>query len=44
MEVQGLLIERIFLTVFPLVAIVTVGFFYARRYQPDMNAANQNQY
>ncbi|WP_415903671.1 AEC family transporter (plasmid) [Neptuniibacter sp. QD29_5] len=41
MEVQGLLIERIFLTVFPLVAIVTVGFFYARRYQPDMNAANQ---
>lgn len=41
MEVQGLLIERIFLTVFPLVAIVTVGFFYARRYQPDMNATNQ---
>jgi len=42
METQGLLLlERIFLTVFPLVAIVTVGFFYARRYQPDMNAANQ---
>lgn len=42
MDIQGLLLlERIFLTVFPLVAIVTVGFFYARRYQPDMNAANQ---
>ncbi|WP_299178187.1 AEC family transporter [uncultured Neptuniibacter sp.] len=41
MEAQGLLIERIFLTVFPLVAIVTVGFFYARRRSPDMNVANQ---
>ena len=41
MEAQSLLIERIFLTVFPLVAIVTVGFFYARRHNPDMNVANQ---
>lgn len=41
MDTQSLLLERIFLTVFPLVAIVTVGFFYARRYKPDMTAANQ---
>ena len=41
METQTLLLERIFLTVFPLVAIVTVGFFYARRHSPDMNVANQ---
>lgn len=41
METSSLLIERIFLTVFPLVAIVTVGFFYARRYKPDMGSANQ---
>lgn len=41
METQSLLIERIFLTVFPLVAIVTVGFFYARRLKPDMSTANQ---
>ncbi|PIE23974.1 MAG: transporter [Neptuniibacter caesariensis] len=41
MEAQGLLLERIILTVFPLVAIVTVGFIYARRYNPDMNVANQ---
>ena len=41
MEAQSLLFERIFLTVFPLVAIVTVGFFYGRRYKPDMAVANQ---
>ena len=41
MEVQSLLIERIFLTVFPLVAIVTVGFLYARKFKPDMSVANQ---
>ncbi|WP_286239750.1 AEC family transporter [Neptuniibacter halophilus] len=41
MEAQGLLLERMLLTIFPLVAIVTVGFFYARRHSPDMNAANQ---
>ena len=41
MEAQSLLIERIFLTVFPLVAIVTVGFLYARKFKPDMSVANQ---
>lgn len=32
--------ERIFLTVFPLVAIVTIGFFYARKRSVDMATAN----
>ncbi|MGH1461448.1 MAG: AEC family transporter [Neptuniibacter sp.] len=41
MDAQSLLLERIFLTVFPLVAIVAVGFFYARRFKPDMAIANQ---
>ena len=41
MDTQSLLLERIFLTVFPLVAIVTVGFFYARKYKIDMATANQ---
>ncbi|MGH1430300.1 MAG: AEC family transporter [Neptuniibacter sp.] len=41
MEAQSLLVERIFLTVFPLVAIVTVGFLYARKFKPDMSVANQ---
>jgi predicted permease len=36
-----LLLERIFLTVFPLVAIVSVGFYYGRRHGPDISAANQ---
>lgn len=35
------LIERIFLTVFPLVAVVSVGFFYGRARKPDMSTANQ---
>lgn len=35
------LMERIFLTVFPLVAIVSVGFFYGRARKPDMTTANQ---
>lgn len=35
------LIERIFMTVFPLVAIVSVGFFYGRTKRPDMSVANQ---
>lgn len=35
------LVERIFLTVFPLVAIVSVGFFYGRSKRPDMSTANQ---
>lgn len=35
------LVERIFLTVFPLVAIVSVGFFYGRKKRPDMSVANQ---
>ena len=41
MESHSLLLERIFLTVFPLVAIVTTGYFYARRHKPDMSIANQ---
>ncbi|MGB0466386.1 MAG: AEC family transporter [Pontibacterium sp.] len=35
------LIERIFLTIFPLVAIVSVGFLYGRVKRPDMSVANQ---
>lgn len=35
------LVERIFQTVFPLTAIVLVGFFYARRHKPDMSISNQ---
>ena len=34
------LLERIFLTVFPLVAIVSVGYFYARKRHTDMAVAN----
>ncbi|SFG92584.1 AEC family transporter [Neptunomonas qingdaonensis] len=34
------LLERIFLTVFPLVAIVSVGYFYARKRHTDMSTAN----
>ena len=41
MELQSLVFEKVFLTVFPLVAIVTVGFLYARRFQPDMAVVNQ---
>ncbi len=35
------LMERIFLTVFPLVAIVSVGFLYARARHTDMAVANR---
>lgn len=35
------LLERIFQTVFPLTAIVAVGFFYARKHKPDMAISNQ---
>lgn len=35
------LIERIFLTIFPLLAIVCVGYFYARKRQTDMSVANK---
>lgn len=35
------LIERIFDTIFPLVAIVSLGFFYARRAHTDMSVANR---
>jgi len=35
------LMERIFLTVFPLVAIVSIGYFYARRVSTDMAVANR---
>lgn len=41
MDSHILLLERIFLTVFPLVAIVATGYFYARRHAPDMDVANQ---
>lgn len=42
MDIVGLsLFERIFFTVFPLVAIVGVGFIYARRRPTDMAMANQ---
>lgn len=34
------LMERIFLTVFPLVAIVSVGYFYAKKRHTDMSTAN----
>ncbi len=33
--------QQIFQIVFPLLAIVLVGFFYGRKYAPDMAAANQ---
>ena len=36
-----LLAERIFLTVFPLFAIVVAGYIYGRYKNPDMSLANQ---
>lgn len=36
-----LLLQKIFTTVFPLIAIVSVGFAYAKRYQCDMTTANK---
>ncbi len=41
MESTGLLLEKIFLTVFPLVAIVTLGYIYARQCKPDISMANK---
>lgn len=35
------ILERVFLTVFPLIAIVSLGFFYARRRLTDMSTANK---
>jgi predicted permease len=35
-----IILERIFLTVFPLVAIVSVGYFYAKKRTIDMRSAN----
>lgn len=35
------MLERILLIVFPLFAVVAVGFLYARRHRPDMSAATQ---
>jgi len=35
------LLERIFQVVFPLLAIVSVGYFYARRIHTDMSVANR---
>jgi predicted permease len=34
-------LDRILLIVFPLFAVVAVGFLYARRHRPDMSAATQ---
>ncbi|NVK44380.1 MAG: AEC family transporter [Oceanospirillaceae bacterium] len=35
------LLERIFQVVFPLLAIVSIGYFYARRIHTDMSVANR---
>ncbi|MGD2082616.1 MAG: AEC family transporter [Chromatiales bacterium] len=35
------MLDRILLIVFPLFAVVAVGFLYARRHRPDMSAATQ---
>lgn len=35
------IVERIVQTVLPLAAVVSIGFFYARRHQPDMEAVNR---
>ncbi len=37
---SALLIERIFFTVFPLLAIASIGYFYAKNKSLDMSAAN----
>lgn len=36
-----LLLSRIFTTVFPLIAIVSVGYYYAKRHTVDMTVANK---
>ncbi|PIE20350.1 MAG: transporter [Neptuniibacter caesariensis] len=36
-----LLLSRIFATVFPLVAIVSIGYFYAKRYPTNLDTANK---
>lgn len=33
--------SQIFIIIFPLFAIVSIGFLYARKYSPDMGSANQ---
>jgi predicted permease len=33
--------DRVFATVFPIIAIVTVGYLYARKHAPDMAVANR---
>ena len=35
------LMDRVFATVFPIIAIVTVGYLYARKHAPDMAVANR---
>lgn len=35
------IIQQIFYTIFPLTAVVLTGFFYAKKYRPDMSGANQ---
>lgn len=35
------LLERVFLTVFPLAVIVVIGFLYARKYETDMRIPNR---
>jgi len=37
---SSIIFERIFLTVFPLVAIVCIGYFYAKKKPLDMQSAN----
>jgi len=37
----GDLLQRVFQTVFPLVAIVLIGFLYARKFDSDMRVANR---
>lgn len=36
-----LLLERVFSTVFPIIAIVTAGYLYARKANPDLQVANR---
>ena len=35
------MLMQIFNVIFPILAIVLVGYFYGRRHAPDMAAANQ---
>lgn len=35
-----MLIERLFITIFPIAFIVAIGFFYTRRYKPNLSFSN----